>query len=475
MQRTRTIFIEPEDRSFDELYEEYLDRPASRRRRTTGEYSGRMTIVVPRTDSILPNSAQMSRWSTNKFYRQFAPTAQTTSVGQGQGRQGISVRGRDYAGDVTCSFTAQNVGTLNAHAKMMDPSDTDVFPWMGKLAKLFQTYKILDLKIVFEPQVSSITNGLIGIYYDPDPTTFSVDNASKAISWGTLCQKGVNVHGAVWGKHMLSVPQSLVASRNEYYMSDKFPTLELEHKTFGYDPLEYFPGYFGWQVVNVTNPTPDKAGEVTYGKVYIEYTVVFGKADPTTMTVQSAEPQAFVMAADVASSMESACWCVFRKSTGVAIGTPQVLIGAGQKDAVSDQTFGGQAFFYREPSTNALIARGDIEFSCVLSLHGTSGVWNATNAVRFAIAPAGSNTYTDDTGGVLALSNGARVNERYAAGLGTITQMTVTSVKLNAGDKFLVRLLNNGTIAAWSTTSPGYSFRMYANAYDVDAAPYPVV
>jgi len=439
----------------------------------------------------------MSRWSTNKFYSRMAPVASSTSVGQGQGRQGITVRGRDHVFAVkfesiyeakTTSWSVPKSSTQT----VLNPANASMFPWMSKMAKLFQTYKFLDLKFVYEPQCPSSMTGLAAMWYDPDPTNVVFDK--EALDMGDLTQRGVSVHGAVWAKHMLSVPQSLCASRNEYYIRETFPPINIAANVgngvmsapFRFDPLEYFPGLFGIQVsdflsdfeakrLEAMSATPsDKAKfSYTYGRVYVEYAIAFGKAESTVESVVSAGPLALQVPVRVASSMQSASHAMFRNATGAAaIGTPCVLYGVGQVDKPSNVSLGGNVYFNQDPSTQELIAIHDCEFMCLISLAGASGAWSSPNALRLGVRPVSSNTYTETVSGVLDLPDGQKVNERYTAGFTTTIQMSAFAVKLNAGDAFKVGLANNGTITGWSTTSPGFSIRFYACAYNADAAPF---
>lgn len=438
----------------------------------------------------------MSRWSTNKFYSRMAPVASSTSVGQGQGRQGIIVRGRDHVIAVkfesiyeekTQSWSVPKTSTQT----VLNPANVSMFPWMSKMAKLFQTYKFLDLKFVYEPQCPSSMAGLAAMWYDPDPTNLTLDK--EALDMADLTQRGVSVHGAVWAKHMLSVPQSLCASRNEYYIRETYPSINIvanlgdgtKGVPFRFDPLEYFPGLFGVQVVDYLSdyeakrhesyPTPaDKAKFVyTYGRVYVEYSIAFGKAESANESVVSAGPLALQVPTRVAVSMQSAAHALFRNATGAAaIGTPCVLYGVGQVDKPANVSLGGHMYFNQDPSTHELIAIHDCEFMCLISLNGASGAWSSPNALRLGVRPVSSNTYTETVSGVLDLPDGQKVNERYTAGFTTTIQMSAFAVKLNAGDGFKVGLANNGTISGWSTTSPGYSIRFYACAYNADAAPF---
>ena len=60
--------------------------------------------------------------------RQWSPTAQTWSVRQGQSRQGITVRGRDFI----CTAGSSDDVTLKlkrSYDREVFPSDSLTFPW----------------------------------------------------------------------------------------------------------------------------------------------------------------------------------------------------------------------------------------------------------------------------------------------------------------------------------------------------------
>jgi len=435
----------------------------------------------------------MSRFSANKFYNRVAPIASSTSVGQGQGRQGITVRGRDHVGAVFQNITVTKVDgndiatefekSAAVMSAVLDPTNVQLFPWMSKLAKLFQTFKINDLKFVYEPQCTSSQNGLLAMWYDPDPTNFQRYRAP--LDMGDLTQRGVSVHGALWAKHMLSVPQSLCASRAEYYIKENYPPISIKEGQFRFDALEYFPGLYGVQYVDTETDfalavddwvaAKRRIGDtykVTYGRVYVEYSVSFGKAESMNEAIQTAAPLSLQVSTVTAASMSSANHVLFRPASAAAIGTPCWLYGEGQVDTITNTSLGAHQYFSQNAATRELVADHDCDFTVAISLHGASGAWNAANALAIEIKPSNSSIYQRSIAGVLALSSGQRVNERYTAGLNTLVQMSLFAVSLKAGDSFRVYLANNGTITAWNATNPGYSMRFYACAYDADAAPF---
>lgn len=398
--------------------------------------------------------------------RRWAPSAQTWSVRQGQGRQGITVRGRDFY----CSVADSDKGSDLIYKERdvpFYPTDGSMFPWMSKMAILFQTYKFLDLKFVFEPQCSSTTPGVVAMYFNPDPTSV------KPVSWSDITQTGVNVHGSVWAKHILSVPQSMCSSRREYYVKDKFESLSAAFndvtgkEELKYDPLEYFAGRFGFKAADFGNATG-----LVFGKIYVEYLIVFGKANDSTQAAATAKASVIpFVSLQTVSIQDSKDEHWFRNSNGVAISGSQVLIGYQQADNLSlgQQIQVGYGLLdYQDDGT--LVANGPVEIKFVISLDSLTGNWTSEPLV-FEIRPLGALSYTASATGTLTIGGQEYMNRRYDVGVGGTTYMALWSCRLGGGDAIRLKLSASPGSSAWKTASPGYSIRCYSATYNGDISP----
>lgn len=202
--------------------------------------------------SFIMNSKKRSR-------QLFAPVSTTSSVNFNTVNRVITLSGREYISDVVSSGTASAFSTFS---KLLRPTDGDLFSWLAPIARKFEEFKFSSLRFVYEPQIPSTTAGQVGLYFDGDPTHLPPAN------WNNFINTGANAHGAVWAKHMLTVPAWLYSSRLSYYTTAEFPDAATGIATAPRptDPLEYFPGLFGWC-------TEGLGANTLCGKVYLEYTL----------------------------------------------------------------------------------------------------------------------------------------------------------------------------------------------------------
>jgi len=196
-----------------------------------------------------------------------APVATTSTVNYKTVNRVITISGREFIQDAVASAIA--AGSLfSATSRLLRPTDSQIFSWLAGIARKFEEFKFLSLKFIYEPQVSSTTAGQVGMYFDGDPTHLAPAN------WNNFINTGANSHGAVWARQMFVVPKWLYASRSSYYTLSEFGDTNQQvgvPNNQPSDPMEYYPGLFG--VVHEGIPSGVAPGQVTLGKVYLEYTV----------------------------------------------------------------------------------------------------------------------------------------------------------------------------------------------------------
>lgn len=111
--------------------------------------------------------------------------------------------------------TAQTGGDM-AQEFVLHPSN---IPWLKNIAPSFQRWGLQNLKVWYEPRVSSSTNGTIGMaiisdFKDATPTSLQSLTSVKG-----------SVRGAPWDKFTLSCPKY-----RTYEFVNDFPTLSSEDK-----------------------------------------------------------------------------------------------------------------------------------------------------------------------------------------------------------------------------------------------------
>lgn len=216
-----------------------------------------------------------------KRSRQFAaPVATTTSVNFSTVNRTISLTGREYWTDVTTASTAGGAtSTYKVDGRLLRPTDSFLFSWLSSIAKKFEEFKFTSVRFIYEPSCASTTTGQIAMWFDGDPTR------SPPASWNQMINTGANVHGAPWAKHILQVPPWLFSSRKSYYTLPEFPdwntsanasaagVASLAPTPYPSDPMEYYPGLYGFCSEGWVAPTGGGPFVNTLGKVYLEYSL----------------------------------------------------------------------------------------------------------------------------------------------------------------------------------------------------------
>lgn len=400
----------------------------------------------------LPDSSKFPRGlKTSSFSgmsrRQFAPVAATTSYRQGPGRTGLTIRGRDYIGDIghQTAFTTK----VN---KVINPADTGVFRWFGQLATLFETYKFTQLSLVFEPQCPSSTSGALIIYFDPDPT-----NTADPADWAAASQIGVNVHGAAWAKHTLNVPLSLCASRREYYIRKNFPAINVVGD-FSYDPYEFFCGRVG---VATSGSTADIT---SVGKLYIDYTCMLGKANDSSESTTT-------VAGTIASTpigQESKSVLVQRTLTTTISPANFILLGPQATETVANngQATYGFSLLRSIQNTTELAAPQDLQLKVIVTVSSNAGTW-ANNCVEIGLYNGATSAYQYSPATTEQVVSEGKCKRLYDAGVGTTAYMAMWDVFLKTNQRFAIRTSAAPGATAWWNQAPGYTIRIVSATYGV--------
>lgn len=400
-----------------------------------------------------PSSSFLSRSSSRlstMYKKQIAPLAATTSTRNAPGRTGIVIRGRDFITNVSSSTTGAYATSFK---RVLNVADTTLFPWFGQLARLFETFKFMDLKFVYEPQAPASQPGAVGVYFDPDPS-----NTTDTTSWGQMTQRGANVHGAVWAKHVLNVPQALCASRREYYTRANYPPITIDG-AFAYDPLEYFPGVVGVVVDGVQS----QAAYVV-GKVYVEYSCMLGKANEAEETTTN------LLAASVqAPSGPSKGQVWQRVVTTTSNPANQVLIGPNATETIANNAQIGAGWSLVRPFPNAnsseYIFEADTQLKLIVTVSSNAGTWT-NNCVEIGLTSVGGSTYTysassNTIDGIICQTR------MYDAGVGTTAYFGLWQLNCKRGQRLAIRISSSPGSTQWWNQVPGYTVRMYTAPYDL--------
>lgn len=231
-----------------------------------------------------------------------APVAMTSSVNYDTANRTINLSGREFWSDIVVAGTQNTTTTFQAQTRLLRPTDSALFSWLAGIAAKFEEFKFHKLRFVYEPQVSTAESGQVGIFFDGDPTHIAPAN------WNNFINTGANAHGAVWAKHALSVPPWLFSSRKSYYTTNEFPDANGVSSFFApkpTDPLEYFPGIYGWCAEGVA--LPNGVTTKTLGKLYLEYNISLKTQNVDGFNITNAAGQQ-ISTEDVVNSGQGWYW-----------------------------------------------------------------------------------------------------------------------------------------------------------------------
>lgn len=352
----------------------------------------------------------------------FAPTSISGSVNTKNAYARINLSGREFVGDVVSGVVPANgTSPFGVFNRLVRPTDYSVYRWLAPVAHQFGEFYFRSMRLVYEPLTSTLTTGNVAIYFDPDPSNAPVS------SWGDLVSTGQSVHGAVWARHVLQVPTSLLRSRNTYYCRDEYSTPTV------IDPLEHYPGQWGVASEGVSATTADVT--VRIGKVYVEYEVCLMKPEPAY------ESQYTISGLRVSPSIAvgSGSGAVFR-FLGVATSATDIFR--------NEFTFGG--------------AQGLLTPNAVINFAGNTGAADTKREMYFTqrfegiLIVSGAASTTVDTptptleiGRSIAQSNAAAgtvTSNFQAPGGAGISKCTIFMVKALTGARIVIPITVNGTV-----------------------------
>lgn len=151
-----------------------------------------------------------SLWLERKSTRSRAPQLMTAPASTGYRISGNRTTARptvishvDYM-DATTSMTTE----YNTREFVMNPGNSDTFPWLATLARRFELFEILDLCFHFTPTSSTQTPGLVALFWEPDwndavPTTSTQLMNNEYVSGGSA-----------WLTHTLRIPNKMFKPNN---------------------------------------------------------------------------------------------------------------------------------------------------------------------------------------------------------------------------------------------------------------------
>lgn len=164
----------------------------------------------------------------------------------------LRVKHREYIRDI--------IGDSNIVQKLfipVNPGLSATFPWLSGIASRFESYKLMNFRVKYVPQVSTITNGGIAISPDYDS---SDDNSST--SKARILTYEDTVRGNVWSSLVMRCGNSNLSKRKQYFVRED--VLKANNDIKLYDALQL--------IVLVTGPITDG---LVLGELWLEYDVQF--------------------------------------------------------------------------------------------------------------------------------------------------------------------------------------------------------
>lgn len=168
--------------------------------------------------------------------------------GVGSRRNTLVVTNREYVDKVVTQTSGFDV----AINEVVNPGNVAMFPWLSKIANNFETYKFNRLSFEYEPHCSSATRGGIAMYMDHDVSD------PVANSWQEATSNASCIHGSAFVKHVHSARAQDLRTKGQYRHVQLSTATGDRHEDVGRFLL--------------CNDIA-QAGDETWGKVYVSYSV----------------------------------------------------------------------------------------------------------------------------------------------------------------------------------------------------------
>lgn len=364
-----------------------------------------------------------------------APVATTSSVNYQIAQRKIGLAGREY-------YTTVSTPGTNAFLEkgtLLRPTDYGLFSWLGTIAKKFEEFKFISLRFVYEPQCATTQVGSVGMYFDGDPTHV------RPATWNNFINTGANVHGAPWAKHVLDVPSHLFRSRNSYYTKNEFSdangaTALSSTQAVPTDPLEYYPGIFGFVVADTGVGTPG-----ALGKIYLEYSIELKtqSIDGYTITNLTGDK---VLSSEVADN-SGVGYFVRGKAAYPAAAETFLIGGTGATLAPYDHA--GDLYFDIPKLGGYYTARQDLELLVTIGCGSGGNITNLKlDTIRNGITTLDADMRTlsqEQTSGLV----GYKYFYNVPAGFGATAIAHHALIKLEKGDQ--IRIKSTGPVGGLSS------------------------
>lgn len=167
-----------------------------------------------------------------------------------------------------------NIDTFPMNFRIQ-PCNKETFPWLHKIANLFETYTFTKLKFIYVPRVPTSYAGQIGLAIDFDADDLPVATLNQFASYRN------NVIGSIWSGVALGVEgealQKCVVERYTDHMA-------AHH---AYDPILHDVG-------NLRIAVLSPADTSILGQIYVEYTIILRTPEPPSEDAESISCYKFV-------------------------------------------------------------------------------------------------------------------------------------------------------------------------------------
>jgi hypothetical protein len=227
--------------------------------------------------SLSKKTNNKNKRNTNRSQRVAAPTAtglrtsggrpQTTPAGAGSTR----VRHREFIKNITSDYTFEN-GVLELG---INAGDTEMFPWLSKIANGYERYCVNSMTISYEPFVSTLESGAVIMQVDYDPAD------EPPLSKSTMLNSLGATRSAVWMKSTMPL------SRKELSYDDHLFVRHTLRSGFTQNLKLYDVGTVFVALTDVPDYSLENVTNKSYGEIWVTYDITlmvpaFHKSEPDT-------------------------------------------------------------------------------------------------------------------------------------------------------------------------------------------------
>lgn len=168
---------------------------------------------------------------------------------------------REYVTDISVAAIGEDFQLL---AYRINPANANLFPWLGYIARNYESYRIVRMSVDYVPACAATVGGTVVMGIDYDPLDASPQTKAEMCSW-----VGVR-SGRPWQEFSIefkAADAATMGNRKFTIPNDDYAENSVTYPTHG-DPKTYDSGYLNIAVCGHAGEAAQNLGEI-----YVDYVV----------------------------------------------------------------------------------------------------------------------------------------------------------------------------------------------------------